>query len=84
MNMKESCPGSSEIRSPYPEDILCVFCGAKVEIWSDETETTCKKCTKIVSRDMKPSCLEWCPAARECVGLDKYEKIMKKLSEQNS
>jgi predicted amidophosphoribosyltransferase len=84
MIMKESCPGSREIRSPYPEEILCVFCGARVEIWSDETETTCKKCAKTVSRDMKPSCLEWCPAAKECVGIDKYEKIMKKLSEQNS
>ncbi|GBD98315.1 hypothetical protein BMS3Abin07_00326 [bacterium BMS3Abin07] len=81
--MKESCPGSKEIRNPYPEEILCVFCGAKVEIWSDETETKCRKCGEIVTRDMKPTCLQWCPAAKECVGKEKYEKIMKKLAEQD-
>ncbi len=84
MIMKESCPGSREIRNPYPEEILCVFCGSGVEIWSDETETACKNCGRTVTRDMKNTCLEWCPAAKECVGLEKYEKIMKKLAEQNS
>lgn len=82
--MKESCPGSREIRNPYPEEIVCFFCGTKVEIWSDESETNCKNCRKAVSRDMKPTCLQWCPAAKECVGVQKYEKIMKKLSEQES
>ncbi|RMG71459.1 MAG: phosphohydrolase [Nitrospirae bacterium] len=80
-NFKESCPGSREIRNPYPEDIICVFCGSTVEIWSDEVETTCPKCKKTINRDMKPSCLQWCPAARECIGKEKYEKIMKHIKE---
>ncbi len=75
--MKESCPGSAEIKSPYPEPIKCYFCGHANEIWSDETETKCKSCNKIISRDMKTTCLEWCPAAKECVGIEKYEKLMK-------
>lgn len=80
--MKEGCPGSREIRCPYPEEIVCIFCGTKGEIWSDETDTTCKKCGKEITRDMKPTCLQWCPAAKECVGSKKFEKIMHKLAEQ--
>jgi len=79
--MKESCPGSKEIRSPYPEEIRCIFCSSVVEIWSDETETKCKSCGREVSRDMKPTCLQWCPAAKECVGLEKYERLMKHVKE---
>lgn len=79
--MKESCPGSREIRNPYPEEIRCVFCGGSVEIWSDETEAKCKSCGKLVGRHMKDSCLMWCPAAKECVGIEKYEKIMANLKE---
>ena len=36
-----------------------------------------KGCGKNISRDMKPTCLEWCPAAQECVGTEKYERLMK-------
>jgi Fe-S-cluster-containing dehydrogenase component len=44
----------------------------------------CKQCGKTITRDMIPSCIEWCPAARECVGDEKYERLMKKLKEQKS
>jgi len=76
--MKESCPGSSEIRSPYPEELKCVYCGFSNEIWSDESEMDCKSCKKLITRNMKPTCLEWCPAAKECVGAEKYEKLMRR------
>jgi len=75
--LKESCPGSREIRSPYPEDLKCVFCGRPCEIWSDETETVCKACGKTLTREMRPTCLQWCPAAKECVGAEKYERLMR-------
>jgi hypothetical protein len=74
--MKETCPGSSEIRNPYPENLECVFCGKMNEIWSDETEVQCKECGKSIKRDMKETCLKWCPAAKECVGIEKYERLM--------
>jgi predicted amidophosphoribosyltransferase len=77
--MKESCPGSKEIKSPYPEELICAYCMHKNEIWSDESDTNCKKCGQTITRDMKPSCLQWCPSAKECVGIEKYERIMKKL-----
>lgn len=79
MLLKETCPGSREIRSPYPEEIRCIFCGHISEIWTDEVETVCKGCGKTISREMKPTCLEWCPGAKECVGAEKYERFMKAL-----
>jgi hypothetical protein len=80
--LKQGCPGSEEIRNPYPETITCVFCSQDVEIWSDETDTVCRTCKKTVARDMKPTCLEWCAAAKECVGSEKYERIMGHLKKE--
>jgi len=79
--LKEGCPGSKEIRSPYPEEIMCYFCGAANEIWSDEAEMECKGCKHTIHRDMKMSCLMWCPAAKECVGAEKYERLLKAMKD---
>jgi len=75
--LKEGCPGSKEIRNPSPEEVECFWCSAANEIWSDETEMACKSCGKTISRDIGVTCLQWCPAARECVGAEKYERLMK-------
>ncbi len=75
--IKEGCPGSKEIRNPYPTEIRCFWCDAPNEIWSDEAEMSCKSCGKTISRDMGFTCLQWCPAARECVGAEKYDRLMK-------
>ncbi len=74
---KEGCPGRAEIRSPKPEDIRCQKCGEKIEIWTDEAETACRKCGHINARPMGTSCIEWCAFAKECVGADKLEKLLK-------
>ncbi len=83
MALKESCPGSREIRTPYPENIQCFWCNTVSEIWSDEVEIVCKGCGRTISREMKPTCLEWCPAAKECVGIEKYERLMKDKRKKN-
>jgi DNA-directed RNA polymerase subunit RPC12/RpoP len=75
--LKEGCPGSSEIRNPRPEEIECIWCSAKNEIWSDEPDMNCKGCGKQISRDMATTCIQWCPAAKECVGAEKYERLMR-------
>ncbi|VAX33403.1 hypothetical protein MNBD_NITROSPIRAE03-925 [hydrothermal vent metagenome] len=77
-NFNEGCPGSVEIKSPFPEELICIFCGSTVEIWSDETEAVCGNCGKVVTREMRQTCLDWCPAAKECVGAEKYERLMKR------
>ena len=79
--LKETCPGSREIRTPYPEEIKCIICGGTTEIWTDEPETVCKTCGGTVSRDMRMTCIKWCPAAKECVGAEKYERLIKALKD---
>ena len=74
--MKESCPGSREITSPSPEIIKCPFCTSNNEIWTDETEIKCTSCKKLINRAMKTTCLDWCPSAKECIGVEKFERIM--------
>ena len=79
---KNECPGSKDIKQPKPEDIKCRSCGADVEIWSDETETKCKKCGKINSRLIGPTCLDWCAfeknaLARISTGESKQDRAVK-------
>jgi hypothetical protein len=71
----KECPGSKRIKNPFPEEIKC-NCGHTVEIWSDEVNAVCKKCKRRVTRDMLPSCLDWCSMAKECVGEEKYKRYL--------
>ncbi len=79
---KDSCPGSREIREPYPEEVRCSHCGAQSEIWSDEPETQCKGCGKTISRNMGYNCALWCPAAKQCIGQEKYSRLIKAMKGQ--
>jgi predicted RNA-binding Zn-ribbon protein involved in translation (DUF1610 family) len=72
----DSCPGSRLIRQPVPEDIACIHCGAEVEIWSFEAVTRCPSCGGVVCRVQGATCLDWCAAAKACVGEDAYNRIM--------
>lgn len=81
--LKNECPGSKDIKQPKPEDITCSSCGAAIEIWSDESEVKCKKCGKMNSRIIGPTCLDWCAFAKECVGEEKYRKIKSRSSGKN-
>ncbi len=74
---KEGCPGSAEIRTPKPEEIRCQKCGEKIEIWTDEPDIVCRKCGHVTARPIGTSCIEWCAFAKECVGAEKYERLMK-------
>ncbi|MFC1631421.1 hypothetical protein ACFL1I_08300 [Candidatus Omnitrophota bacterium] len=75
MSLYKECPGSKRIKSPFPEEIKCP-CGKVAEIWSDETATICKHCRKKLTREMLPTCLDWCSVARECVGEQKYQRYL--------
>lgn len=75
--LKNSCPGSKEIKQPKPEDIGCQHCGKVIEIWSDEIEVRCKYCGNITIRPLGVTCLDWCAFAKECIGEEKYRKLKK-------
>jgi hypothetical protein len=74
--LSDGCPGSKLIRQPIPEDIVCIHCGAEVEIWSFEAITRCPSCNGVVARMNGATCLDWCSAAKTCVGEATYNRIM--------
>jgi DNA-directed RNA polymerase subunit RPC12/RpoP len=69
------CPGqdSRNLRSAYYK---CPHCGTVVEIFSDEMRFRCKHCGEYVYRDRTPSCIEWCPSARQCLGEEKWRMLI--------
>ena len=73
--MIEGCPGAQQFKQPQPENVPCPFCGEDVEIWTDEFSAQCPKCGKAVSRGGQ-SCLDWCKAAKECVGDEIYKRYV--------
>lgn len=75
--MKNKCPGQDD-RNIKAEVINCPDCGYRVEIFSDEIKVRCPKCKGLVCRDRLPSCVDWCKAARECIGEDKWRELMER------
>ncbi|MCX6339968.1 MAG: phosphohydrolase [Candidatus Aureabacteria bacterium] len=70
------CPGAEKIRASFPDEVPCA-CGMKVEMWPDDAEVRCPGCGGSVGREAPPACIEWCTAARECVGESLYERYTK-------
>ena len=70
------CPGAERLRNSFPDEIPCA-CGEKVEMWPDEFEIRCPACGRKVERTVPPACIEWCSAAKECVGDRLYDKFMR-------
>lgn len=44
----EERPACSVKSAPFPIEVSCPDCGLEMEIWSDETGTTCNKCGSLV------------------------------------
>jgi len=79
MALFRGCPGVTRIKELRPEYIDCPFCGTEVEIWSDEPLAKCPECGRQVTRSRGASCIDWCAHARECVGHERYERLMAML-----
>ena len=65
--MRLRCPGQ-DFRNLRVELYRCPNCGTEVEIFSNETKAKCYNCSEMVHKEKLPSCIEWCAAARECLG----------------
>lgn len=52
----------------------CPECGAKVEIFSDESKVKCYHCGGMVYREKVSACIDWCVSAHECVGKNKNQQ----------
>jgi ribosomal protein L37AE/L43A len=70
------CPGASNIKAPTIEEIKCPKCGEELEIFTDETSIKCDSCGATVDRAANLQCIQWCEAAKECIGEEKYNELM--------
>ena len=71
------CPGAANITgTPTLEVKKCPECGNDVELFSSDSQRACEKCSFIVYNDME-SCIKWCKSARECIGEELYEKLVR-------
>jgi len=58
----------------------CPKCGEEIEIFSNEASAKCPKCKFVIYNDLL-SCVEWCEYAKECVGEETYDRLMKQLAD---
>ena len=68
------CPGQ-DMRNLRISLHKCPNCGAEVEIFSDELRVKCQKCGKYVYKEKTPSCIDWCAAARQCLGDERWKQL---------
>lgn len=71
------CPGQDS-RKTKAESIICADCGYLAEIFSDEIKVVCPSCKNLIFKERLPSCLDWCKAARECVGEERWKQFQPK------
>ncbi len=72
--MSQKCPGQDS-RNIKAESIICSVCGYEIEIFSDELKIKCPRCKSLACRELLPSCVAWCKAAKDCVGMEKWKQL---------
>jgi len=72
--MFNQCPGQDP-RKTQAESIICANCGYVAEIFSDEIQVKCAQCKQLICKERLPTCVNWCKAAKECIGEKKYEQL---------
>ena len=75
------CPGQSN-KDLQAELYPCPACGWEVEIFSDELRAKCSRCGKEVYGKKTPSCVDWCGAAEQCLGLEMWRQLKEKKGEK--
>ncbi|MCQ2436858.1 MAG: hypothetical protein MJ099_00495 [Clostridia bacterium] len=72
----ENCPHKAKEGSIIEKD--CPNCGGTVELFSTEPQAECEDCGAVIYNDQM-ICVRKCQNARECVGDEAYEQLMKIL-----
>jgi DNA-directed RNA polymerase subunit RPC12/RpoP len=75
----EGCQGKP--RTPTIHEKICPNCGHEIELFSIDTQVACENCGFIAYNDTL-SCVQWCQYARQCVGDEMYEQMMKIAQQQ--
>ena len=74
------CPGQDSRKltvSYHP----CPECSKPVEFFSDEMRVRCQHCKTMVHKEQTPSCIQWCQAARDCLGPELYDRLVAPLKD---
>lgn len=69
------CPGS-DMRNLRVSYHPCPKCGKPVEFFSDELRMRCPHCKTMVVREDSPSCIQYCHAAKDCLGPELFKMLM--------
>ncbi len=72
--MINRCPGQDNMNSRL-ELYKCPNCGAEVEMFSSELKVKCYQCGHLVYKEKLPSCIDWCAAARQCLGEERWRQL---------
>lgn len=72
--MPYKCPGQ-DLNKLRVELYKCPNCGAEVEMFSDELKVKCYKCGQYIYKESMPSCIDWCPVARQCLGEARWQEL---------
>ena len=73
----------SASKSPTIIEKKCPQCGHDIEMFSIDTEMACENCGFVVYNDTL-SCVQWCKYAKQCVGEEMYEHMMKLAAKQKA
>ncbi len=73
MTILEGCQGKPQIKIM---EKTCPQCGHEVEIFSIDTQAVCEHCGFVIYNDTL-NCVQWCKYARQCVGDEMYEAMLK-------
>ena len=68
-------------RTPTIHEKICPQCGSVIEMFSIHTEMACEKCGFVAYNDSL-SCVQWCKYAKQCVGEEMYNAMMKIAARQ--
>ena len=60
----------------------CPTCNYAVELFSDELMRRCPRCRTEVHKETTPSCIQWCSAARRCIGPERYDATMALMQQE--
>lgn len=68
-------------KTPTIQEKICPQCGSVIELFSIDTQMACEKCGFIAYNDTL-SCVQWCQYAKQCVGEEMYNHLVKLATEQ--
>lgn len=68
-------------KTPTIIEKTCPNCGQMIEMFSIDTQMPCEHCGFVAYNDTL-SCVQWCQYAKQCVGEEMYEQMMRLAEEQ--